>query len=103
MAGVFPRPPARRQGPRGTCEKRHGPRVTLTVRIFGAGLARKIIQAVSAPMVLSGREIAVSATRPDGSTTSFQATIRVDTPQELRYVEHGGILPFVLRQLIAKA
>ena len=31
---------------------------------------------------------------------SFEALLRVDTPQEVLYYEHGGILPYVLRQLI---
>ncbi len=31
----------------------------------------------------------------------FEVTVRIDTPKEQRYFEHGGILPFVLRQLIA--
>ena len=30
-----------------------------------------------------------------------QATVRIDTPQEIRYYEHGGILPYVLRQLLS--
>ncbi len=49
-----------------------------------------------------GRDVTVSATRPDGSTTRFQATVRIDTPQEVRYYEHGGILPYVLRQLVSE-
>ena len=32
---------------------------------------------------------------------SFAAIVRIDTPQEARYYEHGGILPFVLRRLLA--
>ena len=36
-----------------------------------------------------------------GSKT-FQALMRVDTPQEVLYYQHGGILPYVLRQLLAK-
>ena len=43
----------------------------------------------------------VVAERADGTTVSFKATVRVDTPTEGRYYEHGGILPFVLRQLIS--
>jgi aconitate hydratase len=34
--------------------------------------------------------------------TSFTVTIRIDTPQELEYYKHGGILQYVLRQLAAK-
>jgi aconitate hydratase len=30
----------------------------------------------------------------------FAVTVRIDTPKEQRYYRHGGILPFVLRQLL---
>ena len=43
--------------------------------------------------------VAVRAKSPDGSVKSFQAKIRVDTPKEVDYYRHGGILKFVLRQL----
>jgi aconitate hydratase len=49
----------------------------------------------------SGREVTVVATRDDGESHRFTATVRIDTPQEIRYYEHGGILPYVLRQLLA--
>ena len=42
----------------------------------------------------------VTAERADGQTTTFRATVRVDTPTEGRYYQHGGILPFVLRSLL---
>ena len=32
----------------------------------------------------------------------FSARVRIDTPQEVRYYQHGGILPYVLRQLLAR-
>jgi aconitate hydratase len=41
----------------------------------------------------------VVATKGDGTVCSFDAPVRIDTPQEARYVSHGGILQFVLRQL----
>ncbi|HEV2751615.1 MAG TPA: aconitate hydratase AcnA [Gemmatimonadales bacterium] len=46
-----------------------------------------------------GKELEVKATRPDGSSVRFIATVRIDTPQELQYYRHGGILEYVLRQL----
>src|SRR5881396_3849080 len=46
-----------------------------------------------------GKELTVEATRPDGTTVRFRATVRIDTPQELQYYRHGGILEYVLRQL----
>ena len=30
----------------------------------------------------------------------FKARVRIDTPKEVQYFQHGGILPFVLRQLL---
>ena len=46
------------------------------------------------------RVVVVTAEREDGSTVEFQATVRVDTPTEGRYYQNGGILPFVLRNLL---
>jgi aconitate hydratase len=48
----------------------------------------------------SGRTLTVRARREDGSTVAFSAIIRIDTPQELLYYQHGGILQYVLRQLL---
>jgi aconitate hydratase len=47
-----------------------------------------------------GRTLRVRARRENGSSLAFQATIRIDTPQEVLYYQHGGILPYVLRQLL---
>jgi len=49
-----------------------------------------------------GKELTVRATKADGSEVAFQAVCRIDTPQEVLYYQHGGILPYVLRQLLAK-
>jgi aconitate hydratase len=48
----------------------------------------------------AGHTLNVVARRDDGSRTAFQATIRIDTPQEVLYYQHGGILQYVLRQLL---
>ena len=45
------------------------------------------------------REVTVRATKPDGRVTTFAVTVRVDTPKEWEYMQHGGILQFVLREL----
>ena len=45
-------------------------------------------------------EATVRAVAPDGATREFTATVRIDTPDELSYYRHGGILPYVLRQLV---
>jgi len=41
----------------------------------------------------------VTATREDGGVTRFRARVRLDTPKEVEYYRHGGILHYVLRQL----
>jgi aconitate hydratase len=45
------------------------------------------------------KELTVIATADDGSTTEFRVVVRIDTPMEAEYFRHGGILPYVLRQL----
>ncbi len=49
----------------------------------------------------SAENVSVTATAADGSTTAFKAKVRIDTPKERDYYEHGGILHYVLRQLAA--
>ncbi len=39
--------------------------------------------------------------RADGSRQEITVTLRIDTAIEVEYYRHGGILPFVLRQLLA--
>ncbi len=51
----------------------------------------------------SGKNITVVATSPDGEVTEFPVTVRIDTPQEILYYQHGGILQYVLRQLAGRA
>ncbi len=50
-----------------------------------------------------GKELAVVATNADGKKKEFGAVVRIDTPQEILYYQHGGILQYVLRQLAGKA
>ncbi len=47
-----------------------------------------------------GRTLAVRATRANGESTQFEVTCRIDTPKEVEYYQHGGILQYVLRQLL---
>jgi aconitate hydratase len=49
-----------------------------------------------------GRTLTVKATAADGVVKEFNAKVRIDTPQEIEYFEHGGILQYVLRQLAAR-
>lgn len=48
-----------------------------------------------------GRTLRVKAIAEDGNSIEFDATVRIDTPQEVEYYRHGGILQYVLRQLLA--
>jgi len=40
--------------------------------------------------------------RTNGEKRALPVKLRIDTPIEIDYYRHGGILPFVLRQLLAK-
>ncbi len=51
----------------------------------------------------SGKQITVTATDKDGEVKHIPATVRIDTPQEILYYQHGGILQYVLRQLAGKS
>ena len=46
-------------------------------------------------------EVTVKATKTDGSSQTFTAQVRIDTPKERDYYRNGGILHYVLRQLAA--
>ncbi len=48
------------------------------------------------------QDLALRITRRDGSTEDVAVVCRIDTPIEIEYYQHGGILPYVLRQIIAK-
>jgi aconitate hydratase len=45
-------------------------------------------------------DVTVGAKAPDAKKKEFTATVRVDTPEELSYYQHGGILQYVLRNLL---
>jgi aconitate hydratase len=47
------------------------------------------------------REATLVIHRADGKSERVPLTLRIDTPIEVDYYEHGGILPYVLRQLLA--
>jgi aconitate hydratase len=59
-----------------------------------------IVGVVSA-MTGNSATVKVITTGPDGGRREFKVKARIDTPQEVEYYRNGGILPYVLRQLIA--
>ena len=57
-------------------------------------------------MVIEGElkpmmDVKLNVHRPDGTHQEATVRLRIDTPIEVDYYKHGGILPFVLRQLLA--
>jgi aconitate hydratase A / 2-methylisocitrate dehydratase len=64
----------------------------------------EIFETVGLPELLSsgfsgGRELTVRATDAAGKLKQLRTVVRIDTPQEIAYYQHGGILHYVLRQL----
>jgi len=51
--------------------------------------------------IAPGQEATVEVTRDDGSSISFPVTVRIDAPTEVQIFANGGILPMVLRQMLA--
>jgi aconitate hydratase len=49
------------------------------------------------------QDLTLKITRKDGTVENIVVACRIDTPIEIDYYQHGGILPYVLRQLVAKA
>jgi len=70
---------------------------------FTLGCAPGELKAMLDDKFASGKNITVVATAADGEKTEFPVTVRIDTPQEILYYQHGGILQYVLRQLAGKA
>jgi aconitate hydratase len=50
----------------------------------------------------AGAEVMVKAKKADDTTKEFRALVRIDTPNEMEYYRHGGILQYVLRQLLGQ-
>ena len=48
-------------------------------------------------------DVKVAAVAVDGTVREFMATARIDTPEELVAFRHGGILPYVVRQLVSRS
>jgi aconitate hydratase len=64
---------------------------------------REVFDLVGSGAALRPRSvITVRAVAEDGAIRTFTARVRIDTPEELTAFSHGGILPYVLRQLVKK-
>ncbi|MEO8008371.1 MAG: hypothetical protein ABI728_07615, partial [Betaproteobacteria bacterium] len=49
------------------------------------------------------QDVTLVITRADGARREVKVLLRIDTPIEVDYYRHGGILPYVLRELVAAA
>ena len=65
------------------------------------GLTGKETYDISGHTSADADKVTVTATPENGDPITFEAKIRIDTPKERDYYEHGGILHYVLRQLAA--
>jgi aconitate hydratase len=61
----------------------------------------ELIDIVPDPQLRPQSEALLVVTRRDGSREEVPLTLRIDTPIEVDYYRHGGILPYVMRQLLA--
>jgi aconitate hydratase len=50
-----------------------------------------------------GQVVTVSIKNGDGEKTEFSTVLRLDSAVEIEYYRHGGILPYVIRQMIEKS
>jgi len=60
------------------------------------------IEGIPAAVDSAGKSRAKITATLNGSTKTFAAIVRIDTPQEAEYYRSGGILPYVLRQLAGR-
>jgi aconitate hydratase len=60
----------------------------------------EVFQTEGIASLTPGKVIQIRAKSPDGKTKDFSAIARVDTPEEVSYYHHGGILQYVLRQML---
>jgi len=62
----------------------------------------ELIDVIPDPQLRPQSDATLVVTRTDGTRVERTVTLRIDTPIEVEYYRHGGILPFVLRQLLAE-
>jgi aconitate hydratase len=71
--------------------------------VFSIGEAPGELKAMLDSKFANGKTILVVAEHANGTKTEFPVSVRIDTPQEILYYQHGGILQYVLRQLAGRA
>jgi aconitate hydratase len=68
-----------------------------TLRLSGD----ELVDVIPAPDLKPQSVARLVITRANGARDEIEVILRIDTPIEVDYYRHGGILPFVLRQLLA--
>jgi aconitate hydratase len=68
-----------------------------SLKLCGTETIAVVIEGAIVPQ----REVQLEMHRADGSQQTVPVVLRIDTDIEVDYYQHGGILPFVLRQLLA--
>jgi aconitate hydratase len=63
------------------------------------GLTGKEVLSIGDLMDGTAKQVDILAVSPDGKKKTFKVNVRIDTPKEVDYYKHGGILQYVLRQL----
>ena len=63
--------------------------------------SRRSTSSVSTRASSRAHKLTVRATPPSGKAKEFKVLARIDTPEEMNYYKNGGILPYVLRQLVS--
>ena len=74
-----------------------------TAQTSSSTARRPTTSSASARTSSRSRTSRLHITRKDGGVEDVPVRCRIDTPIEIDYYQHGGILPYVLRQLVAKA
>jgi len=64
---------------------------------------REVYAITGVESMTAGCTVTVTARSDDGTEKRFAAGVRIDTPTELHYYREGGILPAVLRKMLASA
>ena len=65
------------------------------------GLTGREVYSITGVQGGEAKAVTVTATPDAGPAITFTAKLRIDTPQEVLYYQHGGILQYVLRQILA--
>jgi aconitate hydratase len=73
-----------------------------TAQLLGLDGSEKFSITGLSDAIKPGQQVTLEIERTNGEKRALPVKLRIDTPIEIDYYRHGGILPFVLRQLLTK-